>query len=605
MHLWKVLWLGSFAPVICVYFTDIFRPPTRVPENSCEILISLRSYAISWLDGSPQSYLLIYHSFPSHCNSPPLAHIRQMTFWNHTTKIKTDEDMRFSQPISIVLTPLYDINQIPPVFTTCERKAMAINTIFILIKATPWRPVRQISKFEQNLPALKYTLQYVFGQRTMINLRVDFGRYCNPKTSIRFEQIAMLHSPFEIHQQIFTKTPGSFVEGVVWLSFAMNVKKHQTVLNKCPQYLRYRLEKLSICSHHVFVINTLIDVHNITTNIILGNYNARYDELDFSSAGQYILGGYDAATSFSWPIRLTSGIIPDYSDSTSLIYCLSRKKLSKFPLSFWFKPFQLDLWLAAGFLYIMYLSYNTVKKRIANTAPSVQILNFSPETLGELIALTLAIFYGNSLLGLLVTGSPQPAFILLKDVLLAGFKILHFDLFGGTDAWYFAFKIPDLEAYFKHAFRVLNTHPYSVFDMRYRVEFILQKCVLPYDTSVAALELTQIQIAVNKLEINSQLDCNIVPEKVDEGSLFWHIYTVNRYWLAKTIKKTQEAGLQLYWTQRRKQAYLNTYNMTSWRRILYSEFVEWESFIPALAFLGICMMAASLLLILEIVAKIQ
>lgn len=238
----------------------------NIPRQNCHILIHLQLLVSSWLGGDPSSFLLNFHSIPNGCFVPPPVEFPRISFTNHSVVLSLDDSMKFSQPANIILSPLYDSDIMPPVYTTFQRHVLRVTTVMVFLQAMVSWPTRSKYLYEANMPALKIVLFYSNISVNTVKIYLDCEPYCSYQTPTDYiRTIFLLGRPQQVHKDTFFRLPGTIIDAIVF--FPVKLRWYTGIADDCEYYLSSRSDSIRICSHHLLLVKIFSKVHNISLNI--------------------------------------------------------------------------------------------------------------------------------------------------------------------------------------------------------------------------------------------------------------------------------------------------------------------------------------------------
>lgn len=257
-----------------------------------------------------------------------------------------------------------------------------------------------------------------------------------------------------------------------------------------------------------------------------------------SGTGSYVYGACQYSNYSLLHFIFRSGLQLDLYNSISLVYCTERKELTDYSVWFWLKPFEIDLWILIGVLFVLDYVWShrqdPFSKHSGRNTIWKYFLSVSSNA-GTLVFLALSIIYGNCLLSFLVSGDPHPKYLSLRDLLLSGFRI---SIFGDTrnkTIESFDIKLGATEFGFINSFERHEKHFYNT-SYQVHFEMMMNKSVIVFDTSAAHLFLAEYTYAAVQLGKQTKISCHVLPEKINESPFFWRLYTVNRDWIRAAIR---------------------------------------------------------------------
>lgn len=253
-------------------------------------------------------------------------------------------------------------------------------------------------------------------------------------------------------------------------------------------------------------------------------------------------------------------------DAKKAVYCLDvQKNKYAFNFSTWLKPFQFDIWIVI-FVFLMILPMpfvsmqNSLKQILGNIVNDVLIL------LGIFFSVALPIdikkrmmYIGVSILGFFLCGiyeniilsrvvlSPKPTkYLNLASILSDEYKIVWFNktVFLPPQMEFEGFfKLHRLNHLLNSSFHEIKLKmPY----LQTKAHYLALKNMIFSDESNLPYQLPYFEKTI-KFDTEKDTRCFTLPEQIESSPSFWEIYTLNRYWLMKSINRMRESGLTEKW----------------------------------------------------------
>jgi len=367
----------------------------------------------------------------------------------------------------------------------------------------------------------------------------------------------LLASPLNIHKLKFWSGNLKHITVAVHLNHPEYLQKYSNNTYICSEMvMNHKFSDKYMCLFDIMTTIYLAQVHNLSLNMIDGKglfiIPNQFTEV-IGPSQNYI----DSHLLF--PFKQT-GVTFSYRQSSKIIYCPKTNLVSKpwFAFSVWIEPFPVNLWIMfiISFVlipYIMFangfgnklegifalLSWQSVSRRNGKV---VIILSFS--------AMFVSISYSNEITSLMVIPSMSKPIQNLKELLDAGYKLV----VSGAPLWitmethkqdFRLFNISDrLNSSFHNVPNIEDTSIARDFLADTKTKFATIK-----DENLEFVYRNRFGSIVNHQLKDGTIKCLSVHESIRPVSVLRIFYTVNRYWMFKTLQRIKHAGLDAKWKE--------------------------------------------------------
>lgn len=378
----------------------------------------------------------------------------------------------------------------------------------------------------------------------------------------RFHLLGSLKNSMETHRILYKIGTGYSVGVSVYLPYPQffEPNKYGNDRHACHEKLLFKSINSYYCVFDVMSVTQLGLVHNLSLHLlnIRNRTEQRWAKTMFD--GQYILNRKSSALeSVTSNQTLTQSLFFLLYYPEQLVYCKDSVSKDYFQLNFktWTGPLSRELWVTALVVIIvisfvpkyrkrffamlgMFLRQSQTHKFYKNSSRLLIVL--------AIIGMIMCTLYENMLVSLVVAPEIFPTFQTIKEILLAGYKILWW-VRGYTtpETWYGQ----DLLRW-GLSIQQINTSFYIYASARQ--PNICQKAEI-LEQAVAAFSYSgNVQFTIQGLErcmssCGQKKSCYSVPDQILGLPIFWEIHGITRIWLLETLERLREGGLKDRWDQ--------------------------------------------------------
>lgn len=442
-----------------------------------------------------------------------------------------------------------------------------ITTVLVCISSNTNFVDSSISSTEINLPLLKLVIYP--GHDRDINIKLLCNDYCKDYSETLHTTIIrkFINDPIGSHKLYFWNANQRVVPAAIfaryWIYFEPDVYGNDRFA--CSRLVMKSLD-MAFCTYEILGTLTLAKVHNISIIPYSKLKASEFSMIDTSNAGQYILTS----------VRYLNYKELFYYQQTRLqfstygakraVYCLIiGEHKSTINFSIWLNPFQFEIWIIVCiFLIVLPLpsvsitySVNQLLDNLLNDLIYMFGIFFRagiPIHINKRIA-----FISVSFLGVFVCGvyenvilsqvvlSPKPTeYVSLASILSDGYKIIWFNktaILRPEQEFQDTFLLLHLNHLLNSSFHEIKAEMPS---FRTTALYVVRKYLTFSDESNLPLLLPLVENLI-KLNTGKIPRCFTLPELINRSPSFWEIYTVNIYWLMKSIMVMRESGLTEKW----------------------------------------------------------
>ncbi|CAL8136908.1 unnamed protein product [Orchesella dallaii] len=507
----------------------------------------LSSNCVFWMESDLDPSLLLNEN---------IRDVRLLTISKTNKIIRTERTSfpnKFVQPNNIVFAVMDNRMRNPPF--NFEYIARWPNTV--LVYFLDHFEIPKIRRPVANLAAIKlFVFPIEFSQKDLQGI-IHSNRYFKQKiqpVSKLLQDGILFTNPLDSHKRLFRNGNKRQIRSLVNHNFPHVFNKWRYACSIIVFNPRYRADTVS-CSYDIMTSIYIGEVHNLTIEL-WDNLNAR-DRQTFHSNNLQTVGESAVYNNIHWqPVSEQSRV--HFSDTWgfSIIYCLNpAASNSTFKYNVWIDPFPLDLWSVVG----LSLLICCILVRVAYGKNCVGILfalfmgqgftfrtqNYAVFCVMAIPSLLINFYWGNEITSLMVVPPGPKPYKDLREMVLAGVKILEGKRNIGeykTD-----FERNGMQKLYGKTFHYA---PVWAITPDYAIPLMVEnklKFALLADLGFASTNLMYIQRMIATHSGFGNTVCKLLPDALSLGPRYRIFMTQNRYWMYQTIERMRDAGLVKLW----------------------------------------------------------
>ncbi|CAL8143528.1 unnamed protein product [Orchesella dallaii] len=452
---------------------------------------------------NPEKYLVSMQSFdPGPCYVQ-VKHIQMMVFAvNHSSTLECPI-RRFHQPFDIIVT--YLNNQTFNTFITFFKFSMHPSTLFIFIVKQGESETQSLSHFRDvqlQLPAMK--LLMAIKPDKSVALRKLCCEYCKDE-SLKNTNLSNINI-VAMHKTTFWNGNGKEIKAVIYNHRSDYFKNYANDLYACSRMV----SRSEYCASGIMSAIYISHLHNISLKIL--------NAVDSNQLSKDLL-------------RNSLFIV----HKTKQFFILT---IRVGPLHF---HYQL----------VCFQTFTVIIGKVPNVNGTLFVKKRFV-IIVSIFGMAICQFYGNVITSCTTISFHSKPFENLKELLDNGYKLLWY-------SYFYPHPNRTLEkAEFERAGELnrLNNSYYEVRGNHSSIDthsfYLKNKNNKKFAILQDSATVNTLQAAIQKT-INSGLDadlesrCHIIQQKLCSSVNFWELYSMNRYWLMKTLLRLQDSGLMKKW----------------------------------------------------------
>ncbi len=521
------------------------------------------------------NYILCFHSINPSVLFTDLSSLNaQMMFLsqNYSQPIHLkDFSGKHTSGCNIIFRNL-DVPKSIPFLSTFWNILYYIRLILICVSSDtkPASDTFSLSPTQNNMPLIKLVI-YPRQTRYANNLHVRLlcNDYCKEHSEPFQTNIIrkIVNDPVGTHKLHFWNSNQKVVQAAVfarsWYYFEPGGYGNDRYA--CSRFVMKSI-LMAYCTYEIMGIITLADVHNISIIPYSKLKTSEYKLIDTSAKGQYILTSMRYANYKDMPYAQQLTFQFSAYISRNAVYCSILGKSNKtIDFSTWLNPFRFEIWIIVFiFLIVLPLPFASMGNSINEYVKS--IIYDSLNLFGIFLRVAVPMntnkriaYLSIAMLGIFVCGvfenailsgvlqAPEPTkYLSLASILSRGYKIIWFNktTFVPPEVEFESlFKLYRLSHLLNSSFHEIKSEMPSV---KIKALYLSEKYVTISDNSILTVELPHFENQI-KEDSGKEARCFILPESIEHSPSFWEIFTVNRYWLMKSVNRMRESGLTEKW----------------------------------------------------------
>ncbi len=539
-----------------------------VPESAPALLQAIFA-------GVSESYTICFHSINPSLLFQNLCSLKAQRMFFSQNYSKTIHLKKYSNKYASNCNAIFQSADVPssfPFLSTFFYFLLHIKTVVMYLSAFHNFEHNSLAPMEINAPILKLVI-YPERLANKDNLNVLFlcNNYCKEHSETLQTNIILkaIHDPVGTHKFHFWNSNKKVLPASVFARFWFYFEPEAYGNDRyaCSRLVMKSIN-MSYYTYEVMATITLSEIHNIS---ILPYSQAKTFEtrlIEESMKGQYVLTAVRYIDYEYLPYFKLSGFQISTYDDKKAAYCkVTGEHRGYIDSSTWLSPFRFEIWLITLILLLVLpISFcspykiNLIKTLIGNVLyDSVDLIGVFVRVsvpihvtkrhvyiVASLVGLFTCGIYENFILSGVVQSAEPTKYSSLGSILSDGYKIIWFNKTSSIPPekeFMSVFKLYRLNHLLNSSFYEIKS---GMPNLKTKALFLAQNFVLFCDEISLPLKLADFEKRI-KLDVENDARCFALPESIDPSPFFWEIYTVNRYWLIKSIIRMSESGLSDKW----------------------------------------------------------
>ncbi|CAL8098261.1 unnamed protein product, partial [Orchesella dallaii] len=492
---------------------------------------------------------------------------------NYTSKI-SKEVSRYQEMSSVILFPVqmgnFSKNSIDNAYIKTVVYDVFDNS-FQLSSYPLYLLVDNADLFKQNMLTTKLSIQKLpphFVLLAFKTMELQNGRkkiapymyyicdsYCPKQKWTKWQPHKRFSSLISLHKQMSYNANSRPISIGMWAS---TVFIPQNVLSHCLENVPRTM--IQYCRSRIMIAGWLSKIHNFTARL----FNIRKPSEDRA---------YEADTDpfITSPMRIlvngnffhrTYQLMYDQNFGTMVYYCSmsSPRVMSKSKCMHWIQPFSVSVWivcflmlLGIPFLISMVQTKSIFYSILVVIGAVGVVLKQYTVIVGcrmliftSFLGLLVVSFYESQITSLAIVQMPPKTIQSMFELVNKGYKIIkNEESYTGFELDFNFMKLDDF-AKLWYSIGNINHDNYDNLNVKFLAEGKYASFVTTEYIQYNIMEKTEL---VRKETGVGGYDCHIIPEEIGKGQKHWKLEVKNKYWLERSLRFMQTAGLQDIWDQ--------------------------------------------------------